>query len=253
MNRRNFIKRGALFVPAIFVPRLIRAQADIADTAEGIAAFRRKVASGGGGGSPWSVIGTGIAAGSSNGGSSVTSGTYNTTGASLILLATSTFGSHPTPTDSKSNTWTLAKTVTASDSSQLSLWYCASPTTDAAQTFGVSGASTFPSVAALAFSGGAGGVTDQSNSAISSASSLQPGSITPTANAELIVSAFYFNVSATPTVNSSFSTPLESNHLNGECLGLCFAYLIQTTAVAVNPTWTLGSANPNAAYIVSLK
>lgn len=26
MNRRNFIKRGALFVPAIFVPRLIRAQ-----------------------------------------------------------------------------------------------------------------------------------------------------------------------------------------------------------------------------------
>jgi len=47
-NRRTFIKRGALFVPAIFVPRLIHAQSIL--TADGLAAFKKKSATGGGGG-----------------------------------------------------------------------------------------------------------------------------------------------------------------------------------------------------------
>ncbi len=48
MNRRSFIKRGALFVPTIFVPRLIHAQTIL--TADGLAALRKQPASGGGGG-----------------------------------------------------------------------------------------------------------------------------------------------------------------------------------------------------------
>jgi len=47
-SRREFIKRGALFVPAIFVPKLIRASSPQHLNA---AFFRAKVASGGGGGS----------------------------------------------------------------------------------------------------------------------------------------------------------------------------------------------------------
>ncbi len=50
MKRRDFIKRGALFVPAIFVPRLIRAQSIL--TAEGLAAFGTNAPTGGGGGAP---------------------------------------------------------------------------------------------------------------------------------------------------------------------------------------------------------
>src|SRR6185503_14416153 len=47
MNRRNFIKRGALFVPMIFVPKLIRAATPQHLNAQ---FFRAKVAPSGGGG-----------------------------------------------------------------------------------------------------------------------------------------------------------------------------------------------------------
>ena len=48
MKRRDFIKRGALFVPTIFIPRLIRAQSIL--TAPGLASFGTNAATGGGGG-----------------------------------------------------------------------------------------------------------------------------------------------------------------------------------------------------------
>jgi len=48
VNRRNFIKRGSLFVPAIFLPRILRAQSVL--TADGLAAFGKTAAAGGGGG-----------------------------------------------------------------------------------------------------------------------------------------------------------------------------------------------------------
>jgi len=48
MNRRHFIKTGALFVPTIFIPRPIRAQSVL--TADGLAAFGSPAPSGGGGG-----------------------------------------------------------------------------------------------------------------------------------------------------------------------------------------------------------
>ncbi len=51
MNRRSFIKSGALFVPTIFVPRLIRAQGIGRSPAfRGAAAQQGRPASGGGGG-----------------------------------------------------------------------------------------------------------------------------------------------------------------------------------------------------------
>lgn len=50
MNRRTFIKRGALFVPALFLPKLIRGQTVL--TADGLAAFgTNATAAAGGGGS----------------------------------------------------------------------------------------------------------------------------------------------------------------------------------------------------------
>ena len=48
MKRRDFIKRGALFVPTIFIPRLIRAQSIL--TAPGLASFGSNATTGGGGG-----------------------------------------------------------------------------------------------------------------------------------------------------------------------------------------------------------
>jgi hypothetical protein len=47
-SRRKFVKRGALFVPMLFIPRLIRAQSVL--SASGLASFIPPAATGGGGG-----------------------------------------------------------------------------------------------------------------------------------------------------------------------------------------------------------
>jgi hypothetical protein len=58
LDRRQFIKRGALFLPAIFIPRLIRAQTIL--TANGLATFGTTApAAGGGGGGSTSYANTG--------------------------------------------------------------------------------------------------------------------------------------------------------------------------------------------------
>lgn len=208
---------------------------------------------GGGGGGGWAVIGSGVVKGSANG-DSATTPTYNTTGATLIVIVTSSLNSTPTPTDSMGNTWTLAKKIDGGSGSS-AIYYCASPTTDAAQTFTISGVNDFPVIAVYAFSGGAGGILDKSSSAIGSASTIQAGSITPTANNELVISAIsWFQNSTSATINSGFATPILGGRVIGQCIGGGASFLIQTIAAAVNPTWTMGgSPDDNASTMASFK
>ncbi len=72
MNRRTFIKRGTLFVPTIFIPRLIRAQTIL--TADGLAAFKKKSAGGGGGGGGNSPFITSVSGGTTSAGANFDGG-----------------------------------------------------------------------------------------------------------------------------------------------------------------------------------
>src|SRR6185436_5959549 len=109
---------------------------------------------GGGGG----VIAPGnhVSAGSTDG-VHVTTAAISTTGASLIVCACSVYPGIITPpcTDSAANTWTH-KTAYFSTLVSIRLWYVRSPTTSASHTFScedAGGMSSFPAIAAMAFSG----------------------------------------------------------------------------------------------------
>jgi hypothetical protein len=82
---------------------------------------------------------------------------------------------------------------------------------------------------------------DQSNSnhALGS-TTVQPGSVTPGSDGQLVIAHETFDSSASmPTVNSSFTTPAYGDlGTGGVYLGSGSSYLIQTTAAAVNPTFT---------------
>jgi hypothetical protein len=163
----------------------------------------------------------------------------NTTGATLIVLATNQeFEAFGAPTDSAGNTWTL---IARQDNS--AWYYCLNPTTSANHTFtiGDSMAGIYrTSITVEAFSGSFTGLDTQSS--VYTSSSYQPGAITPAHNGELLVSlveCFVENVGAV-AVDSNFTitdyTPINSNPYAFAFAGM--AYYVQPTAAAINPTWS---------------
>lgn len=202
--------------------------------------------------SPWAFV-AGTAASSTTGNSVTTSG-INTTGATLEVVVQGYFGSTlPTVTSSTGSTFTLITNLDSGDGGprKISVWYCNSPVTGSSETFSSTQTSSFATLAVLTFSGGAGGFLDQMNSHIAIATTVQPGSITPSQDNCLVVSGLEFKSGTTATIDSGFSTPQKAGS-TGTAVGAAAAYITQTTASAVNPTWTQTSAN-GAATIVSFK
>jgi hypothetical protein len=119
----------------------------------------------------------------------------NTTTADLIVIAM-TGGDFVTPTDSNGNTWTLAKQQASAGGGEVSIWYCLNPTVGAGHTFTLTPSYDAHSISA--WSGSAPGGLDQQNgasriSADGVSLTQSTGSITPTANNELLIAAFGLN------------------------------------------------------------
>lgn len=174
-----------------------------------------------------------VEAGSSDG-STVTTASVDSTNAKLIVLVvTSTNGSADStlPTDSASNTWTA---LTVRDGGQaVQIFYCVNPTTSATHTFSVSGGSfPFPSVFAIVAGGPATPSYDQESG---TNSGTQPGSLTPSTTDCLVVSGGNFNNSTPTSATGMTLTGAIANDGNHYAGGA--AYVIQTSATAVNPTW----------------
>src|SRR6185312_946914 len=128
MKRRDFIKRGALFVPSFFVPRLVPAQTIL--SAGGLAGFIPPSTAGGGGGGGGSfTLVSSISSTGTTSTNNTTSG-IDTTGANLLAACvTYTGGSVASINDSKGNTWTTGLSSTFGGSNPKSIWfYCTSPT-----------------------------------------------------------------------------------------------------------------------------
>lgn len=254
MNRRAFIRRaGWVSTGLIFVPKLLRAD-NVTNFVDGQGIGLGQVISitpsgSGGGGGGWVLIGSGIVAASTDQ-VSVTTSPYNTTGASLIVIV-ETANTAKAPTDSKGNTYTLRADGTQSFGNAHSYIYaCESPITDVSQTFSVAGANA-PALCVMAFSGGIG-TFDQSNHGFNDlTTTVQPGSVTPTTNGELIITGIGYGVGTSASVDSGF-TPLNSapgSHSTGGAM----AYLVQAVAAAINPTWTVGAADKCTAVIATFK
>ncbi len=178
------------------------------------------------------------------GGSGVASPAINTTGAKLIVIGlTQDFNTNANVTDSAGNTWTqLTRRNNAFSYSQL--LYCINPTTSASHTFTATAAAN-DAICIAAFSGSGIYEADTGNNNTSS-TTIQPGSITPAQNNELVITTATITATATTlSINGGFAiTDQQIIGSSPSYWGNGLAYLIQTTAAAANPTWTYSTTPP---------
>jgi hypothetical protein len=182
----------------------------------------------------------------------------DTTGAQLIVLAAITYvpgGGNPTPTDSKGNTWIQCTPLAAATNARVTLWYAAAPTitVGAGHTFTVPNGQ-FQAIAVAAFNGitppiGLDFVTATVQNA--HASPCVNGTVTPSVNGALVITACGWDPSATPlSVSSPFTISDQVNWVSGQSMGVGLAYAVQTTAAASTPSWSWPSGNASMASLV---
>jgi hypothetical protein len=180
----------------------------------------------------------------------VTTPAIDTTGADLIVIVQNfnLGNSSSTMVDSKSNTYTLAiGTGTIPDTC---VWYVQAPTVGTGHTFSGHSSTGFFDFSVQAWQGSRASPLDQINHG-SGTGTATTGSITPTINKELLIAG----VTTIPGVGGT-SNSIDSGftvNASGEFWGT-MAYFVQTTAAAINPTWsnTTGSTALETA-IVSFK
>jgi hypothetical protein len=172
--------------------------------------------------------------------------TLDTTGANFIIagavhLDGATF---ITFTDTKGNTWTPLTEYSSGGGgigNNLRFYYCENPIVGTGHGFtyaGISMAGAGVAVAAYTGVKTTSAFDVENGSGSMSATTIQPGSVTPSLNDELIVTVVStFNTFTAPSIDSGF-TLRQYTSGGGAFFDIAIADLIQTTAGAVNPTWT---------------
>lgn len=182
----------------------------------------------------------------------------NTTGATLLVMSTVQSASGGmTVSDNKGNTWIALTPHSQFSAVESQIFYAVNPTVGTGHTFTSNFANASSMSGGIIVTAWSGVATtspfDQQNGAGYFASTAQPGSITPTANDELVITALSANSPSGPYAVDSGFTIAQSALLDmGVSNGLAQAYLVQTTATAENPTWS-GGLDFGAANIASFK
>jgi hypothetical protein len=192
------------------------------------------------------VTGTNVCAGSSDG-SAVTTAGVNTTGATLLVAAVS---DHPgfdgTISDSQGNTWTTSLATANAGGSSGKLYFAVVTSTNASHTVTYSGDSTFPSICIIAFAGThSTPYTTQESTGTAASNAVQPGSLTPSEDNCVVVSALAFNDNSSQTfsINGGWTIAGQEPYSGGLHFGAGLGYLIQTTAAATNPQWSFAASS----------
>jgi hypothetical protein len=184
----------------------------------------------------------------------------DTTGATLLVMVLSAgnaAGLGGTPTDSKGNTWTPRTGYSSGANGAVKTFYAENPVVGSGHTFTYSRASSFPVIMILAFSGTVlTSVYDVENGAGQvGGTTLQTGNASPSVNNEVLIAGTGIEgTGRTATINSSFTGLIGIAGDGATRMGGYAAYLIQTSASAVNPTWTYsGAVTRVAANITTFK
>lgn len=194
---------------------------------------------------------------SSTGGAPVTTGNKDFSLVNFILgcIADYTNVGASTLTDSiGSNTYSPLTAYSAAD--RVRFFYCYNPSVSASMNWSTVNASTaYPALAILGFTGAASSPFDVENGAVDSgtnANSWQPGSITPSAIDQLVVTAltngFGFGTVTAPT---GYTMPEDIGISSGNHFGLSIAYKIKSGSMsAENPTWNWSATS--SSYISNI-
>lgn len=179
--------------------------------------------------------------------------TVNTSGANFLVLVRASSAAMPAPVDSRGNTWQLAGSFGSSDqNSVITVHYADAASTGVDHNFAIGNG--FTGAALLAFQRTAGTlvVGPQAGRSLASATSVTAGGITPTVSPSLVIAALGLpGAAGTVAIGEGFSTPAFADAVSGSSYGAATAWLLQATAAAVDPTWTLGTARPSSAALAS--
>lgn len=214
------------------------------------------VAGGGGGGITF-LVGTSAASGTS--GNGVTTGAIDTTGADLLVVLVSDYsgGSTRTVSDSKANSWTPQSGDANGGAARARLYWCKPSSVGSGHTFTDLSTSNYATIVVGAFSGTHATPFDVESTGTGTnvdPATASAGSITPSLPNGLVIAGVAVDTSSATAIDSSFivvDTIVPQSSGNNQSGGM--AYKIQTTAVPVNPTWTLTAPNAWAATIASFK
>lgn len=185
----------------------------------------------------------------------------DTTGADLLLIFISDRAASAAgvPSDSKGNTYT-GLTVRNNTTNARGRWFYATGTPTVGSGHTATDTGDFGTITFMAFSGAhATAPFDVENGAAadSSGATIQPGSITPNQNDSLVVVGLSEGNTpggGGPTIDGGFSTPVYTTFNAGSSArGAAVSYLIQTTAAAANPTWTVSGVTEYATAIAAFK
>lgn len=206
--------------------------------------------------------GTPVATVSASGNDNVTTGSIDTSTATLLVMAVTSLSSQgaPTASDSKGNTWN-SMTFIASTSLRVTVFYAFAKGGGAldvgsGHTFTSTRSSGFQSVNVAAFPGGnttAPFGAESAGGSTAGATTVQPGSLTPSEDNMLLIAACGGGTPANPfSVDSPFTIAVQ-NDGGVDNFPSALAYSIQTTATARNPTFTLTATTQSAAAMGSFK
>lgn len=201
------------------------------------------------------VLVTSASGGGNSSGGFATSA-VDTTGANFIVVSVSSAviggSTVPTLSDNKSNTWTSLTGYTVG-ASRHTIFYVLSPTVGTGHTFTTSGTNIYPAIIVRAFSG-VSSYDSQQSGATGTSSPLATGSVTPSANGALILTGICGDPGATHSYPSGFTGGINipQDSLSGFNIQGSSAYLIQTTAAAINPSWSWTGSHTSAATSVAV-
>ncbi len=190
-----------------------------------------------------SVVGTAATSGS------FTTPAINTISATLLIVSVNSYGMTYTVSDSASNTWNALTTNGGAADAYQTIYYAANAKTAVSHTFSVTvSAACYPYIDAAAFKGVQPGSPLQSqtgaNTAVSS-TTLQTGSLSPVGAGCLILSgmACYNPTTGALSIDSGLAITDQALAVGGVNYGGALAWLAQTAAAAINPTWTISAAS----------
>lgn len=188
----------------------------------------------------YTLIGHALA--QSTDGNGLTSSAIDMTGADLIVVAeTHITGNTTTISDSQSNSYTCTTPYT-SPNMEVRFCYVQGPSISASQTVTSTCTVCFPSFVVEAWKYSAASPLDQLNGTDSLTTGGQDGqfgSITPTQDNELIVAVVGNNrTESYSAIDSGFTIRDQAQIAAGAAYGIAMADKVQTTASAINPTWS---------------
>lgn len=189
----------------------------------------------------------------SNGG---TTSAIDTSGCDILFVAVSSYqgATAPTLSDSKSNSWTGLTLQEVSGNNRIRLFYCVAPSVGSGHTFTLTGTACYGSVAVAGFSGGKQtSPFDVEAGTNTVGTSITPGSVTPSEDNEIVISAITTNGGNNPSIDGGFTRVGYVDVSGGNYFGVAIGFLVQTSAAAANPTWSWSGSNTCAGTNATFK